>query len=139
MVLFPSIRFLKRRSTVLILGFIGGVLGDLPDLIGVWGSLVRHDRGALYFSAHTGSIKHALQWMPMYWLHLYLDSFTHKMEDRWSLWNEWVGFEVVAWIINIVLIAVLIYLWRRFRVYRQARDTVGLSGINDSSRAASGS
>jgi hypothetical protein len=120
MMVGPFITRIRRKSTLFFLAFAGAILGDLPDLIGAYGILFRHDNGDLYRAAHLGEIKEVLQYIPMYWLHLFLDSFTHTMEDRMSLWNEWVGFEAVAWTINLALIALLIWIWRKKAAERRS-------------------
>ncbi len=120
MLVGPFLTTVRRKSTVAMLAAGGALLGDLPDLIGVYGVLLEHDNGRLYQVAHTGFIAGVLQYIPMYWLHVVLDSFTHSMEDRWSLWNEWVGFEAAAWAINIILMAWFVHLWRR-RSHRRHR------------------
>jgi hypothetical protein len=112
MLVAPFLRTIRRKSTLILVAFAGAILGDLPDLIGVSGIIFAHDNGRLYRLAHAGAIKDVLQYIPMYWLHLFLDSFTHSMEDRWSLWNEWVLFEVVVWTVNVLLIILMVRIRR---------------------------
>ncbi len=113
MLVAPFLKTVRRKRTLATIATLGALAGDLPDLIGVFGVLFEHDNGRLYQVAHTGFIKDVLQYIPMYWLHIFLDSFTHSMEDRWSFWNDWVGFEAVAWAINIILIAWFVHIWRK--------------------------
>ena len=116
----PFIRAIRKKTTLWFLATIGAILGDLPDLLGAFGYLILNDRGNLYYQAHWGSIKEVLQYIPMYALHLLLDSYTHRMEDRWTLWNHWVEFEVIAWTINLSLIVLLVLIWRKMQDRRRA-------------------
>ncbi len=116
MLLAPFIRRVRSKTILALLVLVGGILGDLPDLIGVYGTVVRHDGSRLYHSAHAGAIKDILQYIPMYWLHLRLDSYTQHIYTRWGLWNDYIRFEIIAWTINIVLIV-----WFA-KIYRRQRD-----------------
>jgi hypothetical protein len=109
--LAPFIAFIRRRTWILILVLIGGVLGDLPDIIGIYGYMVPHDNGVLYESAHRGEIAEVLQYLPMYWLHTRLDYLTH---DRHSyITRNWLWVEAVVWATNILIIWGFVSLWRR--------------------------
>jgi len=120
MLVAPFITKIRKKRTLWILASIGAIFGDLPDLLGAFGYYLLNDHGNLYYQAHWGHIREFLQYVPMYGLHLVLDHFTHRMEDRWTLWNHWVEFELVAWAINISLIILLAMVWRRMQDRRRA-------------------
>ena len=127
MMVAPFLRFIRHKSTLIALAVVGAILGDLPDIIGVFGEFILKDDQKLYWSAHTGSIAGVLHYIPMYWLHIFLDTFTHTMEDRWSVWNEWVGFEAVAWTLNILVITWFVRIWKKKRDERRHALVMNLS------------
>jgi hypothetical protein len=106
----PFIAFIRRRIWIWILVILGGLFGALPDLLGAYGFLVKHDHGALYFSAHHGAIAETLQYVPMYWLHLRLDSITHGRHSM--ITPEYVWIEVVVWTVNLMLMWWFAKIWR---------------------------
>ncbi len=126
MLVAPFIRNIRRKRTLFALGTIGAVLGDLPDIIGMAGALSHHGADA-HFLAHNGQIKEVLQFIPMCTLHFFLDSYTEGMLNRWSLWNDWVRFELMLWTINLIVVAVLIMIWRRVQERRRAEARFHIS------------
>jgi hypothetical protein len=111
--LSPFIAFVRRKVWIVTLVVIGALLGDLPDLLGIFGQYVLRDDGALYMSAHRGAIAETLQFLPMYWLHTRLDFFTH---DRNSyITRDWIWVEIVVWATNILIIWLFVRVWRRHR------------------------
>jgi hypothetical protein len=127
----PFIAFVRRRIWVGILVLIGGSLGDLPDLLGIYGYMVERDNGALYESAHRGEIAETLQYLPMYWLHIRLDEVTH---DRHSyITRDWFWIEIVVWIINLLLI------WLYVKIFRKHREVILPRDITDKVLTHSGS
>ena len=120
MLIAPFIRKIRTKRALIVLGSIGAVLGDLPDLIGEYGYLFQHGNGHLRFDSHYGVIRDYLIYIPMCALHYWLDSYTTKMLTRWTVWNQWVEFEVMLWTINLIFIAVLIMIWRRVQDRRRA-------------------
>ena len=90
---------------------LGLIFGMLPDLIGAYGNIIEHDQWTLYRSAHFGAIKQVLQYVPMYSLHLYMDSLMHGPGHRWWRWDERLWLEVLLWIINMVIIAWFVGSW----------------------------
>jgi hypothetical protein len=113
MMVAPFISRLRKRAVLWTLVLVGAVLGDLPDLMGVYGFFVKHDSGVLYESAHIGPISHVLVFIPMSGLHLYLDSVMHELENGWSGYLEWLWLEVLMWVLNIVLIYAFVRIWKR--------------------------
>src|SRR5512132_1527988 len=104
LLLGPFISRIRGRVWLWVLAFIGGMFGALPDLLGAYGNFVEHDHWALYRSAHHGAIAHILQYVPMYWLHLRIDTITHGPQHRWWIMGERMWMEVVLWTINLVVI-----------------------------------
>lgn len=96
-----------------MLALIGALFGALPDLIGAYGNLILQDHWGLYHSAHHGSIAYALQYVPMYGLHLFIDSFAHGPGRRWWMWSERFWLEVLLWAVNIVVICWFFKVWKR--------------------------
>ncbi len=115
------------------LAVTGAILGELPDLLGLYGHVVLHDHNNLYNAAHYGAIKGVIEYIPMCTLHLWLDSYTHEMMDRWSLTNEWVVTEIAMWAINVVLIIWFVKIIKRQLVvhrvakFKPALDTDSMS------------
>ncbi len=122
MLIAPFIRKIRSKRILVLLGSIGAVLGDLPDLIGEYGYLFHHGSGHLRFESHYGVIRDYLIYIPMCALHYWLDSYTSKMLTRWTVWNQWVEFELMLWTINLICIVVLIMIWRRVQDRRRAEE-----------------
>lgn len=114
MMLAPFIARIRRRVTLVLLVAAGGALGVLPDLIGVYG-FVFHPGGEHYASAHEGVLKESLQYIPMYAMHLAVDSLTHDPDRQWYGWNVRVWLQVVLWAVNIALIVWFARIWRKNR------------------------
>ncbi len=118
--LAPFIAFIRRWIWIGLIVIIGAVLGDLPDLIGIYGYWVTQDGGALRDSAHHGEIAESLQYLPMYWLHIRLDQITH---DRHSyITRKWAWVEAGVWGTNIVIIWAFLTVWRRNQGVASNRD-----------------
>ncbi len=115
MMVAPFISRIRKRVVLWTLVCVGAVLGDLPDLLGVYGYLVKHDSGELYESAHLGPISKVLVFIPMYGLHLSLDLIMHEYERESGLYKEWLWLEVLMWIVNIVLIYAFVRVWKKNR------------------------
>lgn len=113
MLVVPFIRLIRSKITLVWLAVTGAILGDLPDILGVFGYFVLHDHGGLYFSAHFGAIRNVIHYVPMCWLHLFIDSYTHELADRRSIANEWIIIELAAWVVNIGLILWMVRVLRR--------------------------
>ncbi len=113
MLLAPFIARIRKKIWIQVLFLTGAFFGALPDLFGAYGNIVDHDRWKLYVEAHTGPIGAVLRYVPMYWLHLYVDSYTHAKGRRWWVWNELLWLEVALWVVNIVVIAWFLRIWRR--------------------------
>lgn len=105
-------RWIKSKPWLWVVVFLGVFFGTLPDLIGAYGNLVDHDHWTLYRNAHFGDIKQVLQYVPMYWLHLYLDTLMHGPGHRWWRMDERLWLEVVLWMINLAIIAWLVRTWK---------------------------
>ena len=113
MLLAPFIARIRRKIWIWALALVGAFFGALPDLFGAYGNLVRQDRWRLYNAAHTGPIHDILRYVPMYWLHLYVDSFTHGPGKRWWMGDERLWLEITLWLVNIAVIAWFVRIWRR--------------------------
>ncbi len=113
MMIAPFISRIRKKVVLWTLVCVGAVLGDLPDLLGVYGYWVRHDHGVLYESAHLGPISKVLVFIPMYGLHLSLDLIMHEYERESGLYREWLWLEVLMWIVNIVLIYAFVRVWKK--------------------------
>ncbi|MGA9121399.1 MAG: hypothetical protein WB699_18675 [Bacteroidota bacterium] len=113
LLLGPFIAHIRKRTVLWILAFTGGFFGALPDLIGAWGNYVEHDHWALYRSAHFGAIREILQYVPMYWLHLYVDSLMHGEGRRWWKGNERLWLEIAFWFLNFALIWWYVRIWEK--------------------------
>jgi hypothetical protein len=113
MLLAPFIARLRKKVVVLSLAAVGGVLGVLPDLIGLYGFAVRHDHGILYKSAHHGAVKDVLQYIPMYALHLGVDSFTHDPDIQWYGWNVRIWLQILLWFANVAVLWWFVRIWKR--------------------------
>ena len=105
MVLLPLLNRIGKNRLLWIFVMLGAIAGALPDLIGAFGILVLKDHWVLYSSAHESAIAHVLQYVPMYGLHLFIDSITHGRGHRWWILNEGFWLEVVFWVVNALLIA----------------------------------
>ncbi len=122
----PFIYRIRRRIWLWVLGAIGAFFGALPDLLGAYGYLIRHDHMGLYQSAHTGAIASVLQYVPMYWLHLRVDSVTHGPMHRWWIMGERLWLELLFWTINIAMIWWYSKIWRRtHQASRQIGEEAG--------------
>ena len=113
MMLGPFIAWIRSRVLIWCLVITGGLLGVLPDLLGMYGYVVRHDDGILYHSAHHGPVKDALKYIPMYALHLAVDSLTHDPDRQWYGWNVRVWLQLVLWFVNGVVIIWFVRIWRK--------------------------
>jgi hypothetical protein len=109
----PFVGRIRKKGLLWILGLVGGLFGALPDLIGGYGNLVDHDHYRLYVSAHRGSIEQVLQYVPMYGLHLVIDTLTHGPGRRWWVWNEGLWLELLLWLVNILIFWWLVQIWRK--------------------------
>ena len=110
--LAPFIGWVRRKVVLIVLAFVGGVLGVLPDLIGVYG-IIFAPGGEHYNSAHGGALKEVLQYIPMYALHLGVDSLTHDPDRQWYGWNVRIWLQIVLWIVNIAVIVWFVRIWKR--------------------------
>jgi hypothetical protein len=114
MMLAPFISRVRRRFTLILLIVTGGILGMLPDLLGLFGYLVDRS-GEMYGSAHAGPLKEMLQYIPMYALHLAVDSLTHDPHRQWYGWNMRVWLQILFWMINIAGIIWFGRIWKKNR------------------------
>lgn len=105
--------WIRRKPWLWILVGLGVFFGTLPDLIGAYGNVIKHDHWTLYRNAHFGAIKDVLQYVPMYSLHLYLDTQMHGPGHRWWRWDERLWLEVLLWIVNLVIIGWMIRSWKK--------------------------
>jgi hypothetical protein len=112
MLLAPFISRIRRKVWIWVLALAGAFFGALPDLFGAYGNLIRHDQWKLYTSAHAGPRGEILRYVPMYWLHLFVDSFTHGQGKRWWIWDELLWVEVALWMVNLAIIAWFVRIWR---------------------------
>jgi hypothetical protein len=113
MLLAPFISHLRKRFWVWMLVVLGAVLGVLPDIVWLYGLIVGRETGGLYGSAHYGAIRDVLQYVPMYALHLGIDSLTHDPDRQWYGWNVRIWLQVILWGVNIVVIVWFARIWRR--------------------------
>jgi hypothetical protein len=113
LLLGPFLHRIRRKAWLFLLALVGGLFGALPDLIGAYGNFIEHDHWALYGSSHHGAIAQVLQYVPMYWLHLRIDSITHGPQHRWWILGERLWLEVVFWTLNLVVIWWYVHIWRR--------------------------
>lgn len=113
MVLVLVRSWISKKALLWVLVGLGMVLGMLPDLIGAYGNIVYHDHWTLYRSAHFGAIKEVMQYVPMYWLHLYLDSLMHGPGHRWWRLGERLWLEVLLWVVNLMVILWVAKRWKR--------------------------
>ncbi len=120
LLLAPFINRIKRRTWIWILGFVGAFFGALPDLFGAYGNYVRHDHWALYVSAHRGALKEIFQYVPMYWLHLTVDSVMHGDNHRWWKMDERLWLEIALWVLNLLLIG---WYWRVWKNNHHTEET----------------
>ena len=119
LLLAPFLARLKKKFWLWTLAGVGAFFGALPDLLGVWGDFVLRDHWRLYNSAHTGPVAHVLQYVPMYGLHLAVDTLTHVPGSHWWMWNERLWMEILLWALNLLVIALYIRIWRRNRIGNQ--------------------
>ncbi|HUI09347.1 MAG TPA: hypothetical protein VL221_03410 [Bacteroidota bacterium] len=113
LMLAPFIARIRKKAWLWTLGAVGAFFGALPDIVGAYGIIIRGDQWRLYNVAHFGKLKRILQYVPMYSLHLYVDSFTHGPGKRWWEWNERLWLEVLLWVVNGTVIALFVRIWRR--------------------------
>ena len=125
MLLAPFIARIRRKIWIWVLALAGAFFGALPDIFGAYGNLVRHDQWKLYMSAHAGPRGHILRYVPMYWLHLFVDSFTHGPGKRWWIWNERLWVEVARWVVNLAIIAWFVRIWKRNLPQDELRSRTG--------------
>jgi hypothetical protein len=116
MLLAPFISRIRRKIWIWVLMIVGGVLGDLPDILGAYGIIALHDSYRLYLSAHYGAIKHVIRYIPMCWLHITVDPYMHDPDRLWHHIHLRIMLEVLLWILNIVVIAWFVRIWRHNRV-----------------------
>ena len=112
MMVAPFIARLRRRSVLILLVIAGGTLGVLPDLLGLYGFIFRHSQ-ELYNSAHIGPLRDRLAYIPMYALHLGVDSLTHDPDRQWYGWNVRVWLQVLLWVVNIAVIVWFVRIWKK--------------------------
>jgi hypothetical protein len=112
LLLGPFIARIRRRMWLWILALTGALFGALPDLIGAYGNFIRHDHWLLYQSSHHGAIANALQYVPMYWLHLHVDSMTHGAQERWWVFEERLWLEGVFWSVNVACMLWYVRIWK---------------------------
>ena len=123
MMLAPFIGWVRKKYVLIVLAFAGGVLGVLPDLIGLYGMILKRS-GAMYDSAHIGTLRDHLQYIPMYALHLGVDSLTHDPDRQWYGWNVRVWLQIVLWVVNIAVIVWFVRIWKR----NQRKEQSGADG-----------
>ena len=123
MMLAPFIGWVRKKYVLLAIAFVGGVLGVLPDLLGVFG-MIFNRYGGLYDSAHIGALRDQLVYIPMYALHLGVDSLTHDPDRQWYGWNVRVWLQIVLWIVNIAVIVWFVRIWKR----NQRKEQSGADG-----------
>ncbi len=111
MLLAPVISKLRNKIWLWLLVVLGGAMGALPDLLGLYGFAIRHDHGDLYWNAHHGLVKDALQYLPMYALHLAVDSLTHDPDRDWYGWKLRIWLQIIFWLLNGLLIAWFVRIW----------------------------
>jgi hypothetical protein len=111
--LAPFIARLRRQFPVWVIAIVGGILGVLPDVIGAFGLFLLGDEGRLYEQAHSGAIKEVIQYIPMTWLHLFLDSFMHDPYFTWNDLNVRGTLAVLLWLVNIGVIVWFVRIYRR--------------------------
>ncbi len=109
----PFLSRIRKQTWLWMLGLAGGVFGALPDLIGAYGNIIRHDHWSLYMSAHSGRIAGILRYIPMYGLHLFLDSLGHGPGRRWWLLQERFWLEATLWLANLLVLVWMVRVWRR--------------------------
>ena len=112
MMLAPFIAWVRKKYVLLAIAFVGGVLGVLPDLLGVFGMIFKR-YGGLYDSAHIGPLRDQLVYIPMYALHLGVDSLTHDPDRQWYGWNVRVWLQILMWIVNIAIIVWFYRIWKK--------------------------
>ena len=122
MMLAPFIARIRRKVWIWALALAGAFFGALPDLFGAYGNMVRHDQWKLYISAHAGQRGEILRHIPMYWLHLFVDSFTHGAGKRWWVWNERLWVEIALWAVNLAIIAWFVRIWRNNLPHDELRN-----------------
>ncbi len=120
--LAPFIARIRRKLVLVSLAVVGGILGVLPDLIGLFGMIFPRF-GEAYDSAHSGALRDYLQYIPMYALHLGVDSLTHDPDRQWYGWNVRVWLQALMWIMNIVVIIWFVRIWKRNRSEAQNEGT----------------
>jgi hypothetical protein len=113
MALAPFIARTRKKVWIWTLFLTGALVGALPDLIGAYGNLIRRDHWRFYNYAHAGPMGEILRYVPMYWLHLFVDSYTHGPGKRWWIWDERLWLEVALWGVNLAVIAWFVRIWRR--------------------------
>jgi hypothetical protein len=53
-----------------------------------------------------------MQYIPMYGLHLFLDSLMHGQGHRWWRWGERMWLEILLWVVNALVILWLVRTWK---------------------------
>ncbi len=113
LLLAPFIPRITKKAWLWTLAGTGAFFGALPDLLGAWGNFVLHDHWRLYGDAHSGPIAHVLRYVPMYGLHLAVDSLTHGPGHRWWFSSERLWMDAALWAVNLLLISLYVFIWRR--------------------------
>ena len=113
MMLAPFIARLHSRVRLWVLAAVGAFFGILPDLVALVGFGILRDKGGLWFSAHGGQVSDVLQYIPMYALHIAIDSLTRDPEQEWHGLNVRVWVQVVLWLLNISVGYWFYRIWRR--------------------------
>jgi hypothetical protein len=112
MLVLPFISRIRRTMWIWVLGIVGGVLGALPDLIGAFGMFILKDGSRLYNSAHAGTIKNLILFIPMCWVHLKIDPHMHDPSLRWHGLSIRVTLEIALWLANFLMIYLSMWMWR---------------------------
>lgn len=92
-----------------ILPAYSAFMSMLPDLIGAYGNIIRHDNWELYNRAHRGDIAKRFRWDGYYEGHLWIDGFFHKAEGGWiaGAWKKEVVIDLTMLGIIVILIVCL--------------------------------
>jgi hypothetical protein len=110
-ILAPFITRLRKKTHLWLLAVLGGCFGALPDLFWFVGYLLR-DGGALYASAHHGRLQDVFQYVPMYALHLAVDSLTHNPDRTWYGWNVRIWLQLLLWLVNGLAVYLMFRVWQ---------------------------
>lgn len=105
----PATLITGEPTTGIILGSLYGVIAAMPDIIGEWYAHFKEKDGYKYFMYNRF---HDLKLMNIgtriilisWYLHILQDSFLHTNGKRWWILKERGWYEILTWIINIILI-----------------------------------